>query len=525
MISTAWFERHYRALSALVLVLAAFNLGFRLDREVVTEWDEALYATSASEAVASGDWIGTTLRGDLDYYNTKPPLNLWLIGLSFKTFGASLWSLRLASVLAAWLTILVLLLWVRRSFGAATAIAAGVVLSTTFGFLYVHSGRSANTDAFFTLLTLLTVVTAWASEDRPWRLCWLGPLAAALFLLRGMGVLMPLAMVFITIVFTRERLRERRASLAVAGLLAVLFIAPWAVARWQLDGWRFFSQIVWFDFLMRSLTVLEEHSGTPLFYLNELQANQYEWLTLAVAAALLYRAPWTRWSAILFGTERHLRIIIASWAGVALLLPTLMQTKLPWYLNPFFPLFALVVARVVAYAFSQSQLAGGIRRTCLVAVAVLALGVAEGKLLWYSWHMRDLGHSVQGLLLSEPGEIAGRRVFHTHWNLADRFVCEHLAGATCLEVADVAQFMREGQVGDYWVGDHDPGHPELVSVSTNARYGLYLRLDQDPGAPPEGNDARNGWRSGGRGDRMLRGGGRHRGPGGERGRGRRRGAA
>ena len=80
--TTSWFERHFGALSALVLVLAAFNLGFRLDREVVTEWDEALYATSASEAVASGDWIGTTLHGELDYYNTKPPLNIWLITCS-----------------------------------------------------------------------------------------------------------------------------------------------------------------------------------------------------------------------------------------------------------------------------------------------------------------------------------------------------------------------------------------------------------------------------------------------------------
>ena len=332
-----------------------------------------------------------------------------------------------------------------------------------------------------TLLTLLTVVTASASEDRPWRLCWLGPLAAALFLLRGMGVLMPLAMVFIAIVFTRERLRERLAPLAVAGLLAVLFVAPWAVARWQLDGWRFFRRVVGFDFLARSLTVLDEHSGTPLFYLNELQKNQYEWLTLAAAAALLYRAPWARWGAILFGTEPYLRIVIASWAGVTLVMPTLMQTKLPWYLNPFFPLFALVVARVVAHAFSQSQLAGGIRRTCLVAVAVLAFGVAEGKALWYSWHMRDLGRSVQGLLLRQPGELAGRRVFHTRWNHADRWVLEHLAGASCLEVADVAQFMRESQVGDYWVGAMDPGYPELVAVSSNAGHDLYVRLDRAPG--------------------------------------------
>ena len=154
---------YFWRLLALVLALAAFNLGFRLDREVVTEWDEALYATSAAETATYGNWIGTTFHRELDYYNTKPPLNVWLIAASFKLFGTSLFSLRLPSAIAAWLTVLVLMLWARRAFGPAAAILAGVVLSTTFGFLYVHSGRSANTDAVFTLLMLLVAVTLWTS--------------------------------------------------------------------------------------------------------------------------------------------------------------------------------------------------------------------------------------------------------------------------------------------------------------------------------------------------------------------------
>ena len=63
---------------------------------------------------------------------------------AFKTFGTNLWSLRLASAACAWLTVLVLTTWGRRCFGAAVGVTAGLVLGTSFGFLYVHSGRSAN---------------------------------------------------------------------------------------------------------------------------------------------------------------------------------------------------------------------------------------------------------------------------------------------------------------------------------------------------------------------------------------------
>ena len=36
---------------------------------------------------------------------------------------------------------------------------------------------------------------------------------------------------------------------------------------------------------------------------------------------------------------------------MTVLIPTLMQTKLAWYLNPFYPLFALLVGRTFAQGF------------------------------------------------------------------------------------------------------------------------------------------------------------------------------
>ena len=348
------WERWFRAGAVLVLALAAVNLFVRLDREVVTEWDEALYAISAAETARNGNWIGTTFGGTLDYYNTKPPLNVWLIATSFRAFGISLFTLRIASATAAWLTVLVVLVWGRRAFGAATALLAGLVLSATYGFIYVHSGRSANTDALFTLLVLLAVVSLWTARERPWRLAWLGPILAAVFLLRGMAVLMPLILVVAALAIGGRRPGQPRwLPLGTAAILTALPIGAWAWARYRLDGLEFIGRMFQYDFVARTATALEGHTGSLLYYPNNLQKDHYEWLLAVAVAVVLFPLSRERFRQ-LWG-ELHgdppAQAIAGAWLGVTVLIPTLMQTKLAWYLNPFYPLFALIVGRTLAQGF------------------------------------------------------------------------------------------------------------------------------------------------------------------------------
>src|SRR4029077_14193873 len=121
-------RQHFAALVVAVLALAAFNLIWRLNVEVVSEWDESLYATSAWEMLRSGRWIATTFLGDVDSYNVKPPLNVWLLAASFKVFGVNLVSMRIVSVLAACCTVAVLQVWGRRiTPQPAVALLAGVI--------------------------------------------------------------------------------------------------------------------------------------------------------------------------------------------------------------------------------------------------------------------------------------------------------------------------------------------------------------------------------------------------------------
>ena len=221
MVGVRWLP----ALAAAVLALSAFNLTFRLGSEGLTEWDESLYATSALEMVRNQEWVATTFDGALDYSNSKPPLNVWLLALSMQTFGVSLVSLRLVSIVASALTILGLArLGLASLQSAPVGIFSAFVLATCFGFLYVHSGRTANPDALMTLFLLLIVIVLDASRDAPGRRVWLGPLLAGVFFLKGMAVVMPLLLIARhgmasaggrparAVAAARDRLRDRRGS-------------------------------------------------------------------------------------------------------------------------------------------------------------------------------------------------------------------------------------------------------------------------------------------------------------------------
>lgn len=422
-------ERHYVLLAICVLALAAFNLGFRLNREVVTTWDESLYVTSAAEMIKDGNWLVTTFHGDVDYYNTKPPLNVWMIAAAFKTLGISLWSMRLPSFLAAFATIAAVQWWCRRCFTAITALAATVVLSTTFGFLYVHSARSGNPDAWLTLDIVLTVITLWTARRSPWRLVWLGPLAAIAFMLKGTAVLLPVLIVGCVLAIRRVDRRGAAALLAAVGL----FLVPtgaWAVARWRFDRWRFFDGLFNYDFVERVSQPLEGHNSNPLYYLNILQKDHYDWLITAVILLLVLALSRRDRQPVRLPFDRDMRVLLGVWAGATLLVPTLMATRLPWYLNPFYPLFAIAVGAIVAAAFEAFAQPGHRRERVVIATMVLlAFGVAEGKLLWYSYK-RDLDGSMQAFFLESREMVEGRRVLLEEWDPADHFVLTHIAHGT-----------------------------------------------------------------------------------------------
>jgi 4-amino-4-deoxy-L-arabinose transferase-like glycosyltransferase len=470
--------RRFVVLACAVLGLAAFNLTYRVGNESLTEWDESLYATSAFEMLESGNWVVTTFNGETDYYNSKPPLNVWLIALSIKAFGPSLTAMRAPSLVAAWLTVVVLLWWSTRRFGPRVGLFACLVLATCFGFLHVHSGRTENPDALLALFFLLIAVTLDVSTDHPWRRIWLGPLFAGVFLLKGMAILMPLLLVLIIEARHRFNPRERWLPLACAAVLAMAPPLAWAIPRWRADGSMFFERMFFQDFVALTTTSVEGHVQPPLYYLNILVRNHYDWMVAALTVVILFPpASWARVGASLkfWGSDHDRHRILGFWTAIALLIPMAMRTNLPWYINPLYPMFALGVGWLLAYGFSGRP-APSHHSKMLVAMVVMAAVLAEGKLIWYSYNYRALERSVQGLLLAEAGRVSGSRVFG-QWDRADAIVAKGLVHARLAAAMDVDDFLQQSMPGDYLVLPSEMDHEGLVRLATHGGHTLYRRVD------------------------------------------------
>jgi 4-amino-4-deoxy-L-arabinose transferase-like glycosyltransferase len=132
-------------------------------------WANAFY--SAAAQAGGSDWKAWFF-GSLDAANSitvdKPPLSLWLMGLSVRIFGLSSWSILAPQALLGVATVGVLYATVRRWFGATAGLIAGAVLALTPVATLMF--RFNNPDA---MLVFLLVCAAWAmgraTERGSWR--------------------------------------------------------------------------------------------------------------------------------------------------------------------------------------------------------------------------------------------------------------------------------------------------------------------------------------------------------------------
>jgi 4-amino-4-deoxy-L-arabinose transferase-like glycosyltransferase len=164
---------------------------------------------------------------------------------------------------------------------------------------------------------------------------------------------------------------------------------------------------------------------------------------------------------------------------VAIAIPTAMTTKLAWYLHPFYPVFAVGVGVILAHAAAAALApsASRWRRVALAAVLGLVVGVAEGRLIYYSYAYRDLAASSQGLMLAERHALKGRQIFGARWDRAEIFVAESLVGATHRLAPDIADFLRDSRPGDYYRTQSDFSHDSVELVASTRRARLYKRVE------------------------------------------------
>jgi hypothetical protein len=166
-------------------------------------------------------------------------------------------------------------------------------------------------------------------------------------------------------------------------------------------------------------------------------------------------------------------VMVLTWAALTFAVPSVMQTKVAWYLNPFYPMFALGLGWLLKTGLCHAQSASN--RRIVTAVLAVAVLVAEAKLLWHPVNRRSLHGTTQELLMLAADDVRHRTVYADDWTAAERFVLRGIVKATPGRARDVDAFLRTDAPKALWLDDSNLNDVRLERVRTNGRESLYRR--------------------------------------------------
>ncbi|AGY58131.1 ArnT family glycosyltransferase [Gloeobacter kilaueensis] len=289
--------------------------------------DEGYYAQMAREMLRTHQWLGSVFLGGPWF--EKPPLNQWLIAISFQLFGISEGSARLPSLLAAVAGVLLTYGIGRMLLAPRPAFVGALVLPTVY--LWMFYGRMAVTDVLLTAIELAGLGCLLLAT-RTGRSLW----AAGWGIAVGLGLLLKFTMVLLpaaaTVPWLFWRQREHRLltnRFLYAGLgLGLGLFGLWYWAASQVYGTVVYEQL--FGHLFK-LGRQEFHAVGPFYYLWNLPANTFPWLFSAIGGA---------W--VLLRHRQKAAFLLVSYSACLLVLLQLFSTKESYYMLQVCPFLALL---------------------------------------------------------------------------------------------------------------------------------------------------------------------------------------
>ncbi|MBE9239776.1 ArnT family glycosyltransferase [Synechocystis salina] len=324
-------RKYLLLLTAAALVLAIAGLG----NVALRDFDEGYYATTAQDTYLRGDWRFPTYLGQP--FLSKPPLITWLVMGSYHLLGISEFSSRLPLALGSALAVPLLYLVGKEIFSTPkAALWSSSVLLTLLP--TARLGRLTMLDGVINTCLLWSLFCLLKGRKQPHWLAGMGIGLGLIALAKGLLVLALTMLLGILILWlgAGEIFKRWQFWLGLAiGFAPVLWWYQLQFAQYGETFWQIHFEFHSFN---RVTQELEGNTGPPWYYLLEIAKYTAPWLFFLVPAMVMTIKQWRQdWAkvAIIFGFG-FLAIISA------------MGTKLPWYVLPCYPFFALMGGHYLA---------------------------------------------------------------------------------------------------------------------------------------------------------------------------------
>jgi 4-amino-4-deoxy-L-arabinose transferase-like glycosyltransferase len=358
-----------------LLLLAALTFFAGLGRGAITDSDEAFYAESAREMVASGDWV--TPHYNYEPRFQKPVLYYWLTAGTYLLLGPTEFAARFWAALAGFGLVLVTAACGRRWYDEATGLLAGAIVAANVG--YFSIGRMALPDLPLTFCITLAIwaalVSTLESERSPRRFVLVASLALGLgFLMKGpVGLIIPLLVIVPVLTIERRSIALTPSDIVLGFLVMVAVAVPWYVVMWLRHGNDYLQGFFVGDNFERFATDRFNDPRPWWFYLPVVAGGLLPWTPLA----LVWLGPITQFLRLRrdVGTI-DLRLLL--WAALPLLFYSLSVGKQPRYVLPALPPLALLLASSIVERTQEWRGHEGVRSAPRRALPVILGSLLSG---------------------------------------------------------------------------------------------------------------------------------------------------
>ncbi len=344
--------------------------------------DEPRFAEASREMRQRGDYI-------VPYFNNqfrfdKPPLTYWFQVASYRTFDENDFAARFPTAVAAALVAVALFAWGKRIRDERAGWWAAIIFTLSLQ-TFIH-GKAAVADMWLVLFVTVAHRAGWelldlnaqrrptSNAQRPmvfwWALFYVS--LALAFLAKGPIGWAPLLTVAIAQRFLRQEGFAARFKFVWGILLMLALVCVWGIPALIRTHGEFFRVGIGKHVLERSVATMEGHGASSIwmylallpFYFVTVFVSFFPW-------SIKLPALWKNLRAPRDATDQFL----LTGAFIIFGIFTFVQTKLPHYTLPAFPLLALLVAR----RFDVLRLSRTLSIT--TAAVYLAIGLFVSPLL------------------------------------------------------------------------------------------------------------------------------------------------
>ncbi len=345
-----WFSAHFDALC--ILAILAFSTIFFINLGNGPLWaaDEQTYSQWAYHMVKSGDYLNPWAFGDVALWIGKPPLNMWLMSLSYQILGVSNFSSRLVSAMFGSLSLVLIFYLGKKLYNGYVGLLSAFVLGT-FTTFYMFA-RRAMTDVplvFFIIASLYFLVLSEKPQKSNRYLALSGLFFGLALMTKQVGALLIPIIILAYLTVTSRSIRfvftKRFALFWGVGLL---IISPWLTYMASSFSAEFWQSYIMYSGFNRTFSPLEGHQEGYLFYFSYLAINEKLWVLLLPFAVGL-----CAFKAVVKKAKADTLLIL--WIAVVFLIFTFVQTKLFWYILPVFPAFAISISSLLYQLLNKIQ--------------------------------------------------------------------------------------------------------------------------------------------------------------------------